>query len=164
MGLTTREFMTQRSELNDLCETLLHVKGSEYAQADIEDNRLNNFERVAERVASTPPKVLMTYLLKHIDSIEKWVRTGTEGTEGITGRIADARNYLDLLYGMVEHGSMQRRAEAVGVALAPGSMAVKACNCHTWSQADPGKDSVYHGASCPRFTRDTHAPLEVNDG
>lgn len=164
MGLTTREFMTQRSELNDLCETLLHVKGSEYAQADIEDNRLNNFERVAERVASTPQKVLMTYLLKHIDSIEKWVRTGTEGTEGITGRIADARNYLDLLYGMVEHGSMQRRAEAVGVALAPGSMATKLCDCWGWTGTDPLVPSVRHAASCSFYVRDAHAPLEVNDG
>lgn len=103
MGLTTQEFMDIRQHLETECVALLTQKGQEYAQGDLKDNRLDNFTRVAERIASTPFKVLMTYLIKHEDSLEKWVRTGHEGTEGIESRIMDARNYLDLLYAMFIH-------------------------------------------------------------
>lgn len=100
MPLSTADFMRHRATLNEACESLMRVKGIDYAQDDVEDNRLNNFERLSVRLGASPKQVLMTYAIKHMDSIEKWIRTGEEGSEPIVTRIQDVRNYIDLLYGI----------------------------------------------------------------
>jgi hypothetical protein len=46
--------------------------------------------------------VLLIYLLKHIDSITKYVKTGASKSESIESRIMDARVYLSLLRGLIE--------------------------------------------------------------
>lgn len=91
---------------------LADAKGAEYsgAGASYRENGadvLANFKSVAERIGGTPEQVLMTYLLKHIDSINTTVREGAAplphthnvyaAGEGIVSRMDDARNYLDLL-------------------------------------------------------------------
>lgn len=100
------------------------AKGAEYSgkgstYKDTGADTLANFKNVAERIGGTPEQVLMTYLLKHIDSINTAVReagmyTGQDENgytaaarsqqariyaagEGIVSRLDDARNYLDLL-------------------------------------------------------------------
>lgn len=120
MGLSTKEFMEIRESLNTQCEALMVAKGREYAQSDIEDNRLNNFSRIAERLNSTPYKVLLTYLMKHMDALEKWVRTGAEGSEPIDTRVADLRNYVDLFYGMMIHERRTFHQPGERVELKPG--------------------------------------------
>ena len=77
---------------------LSSTKGREYA--GMEDTHAN-FRRLAERLDLEPRQVLMTYLAKHLDAIESWVRDGlTHSEEGITGRIDDAILYLILLRAM----------------------------------------------------------------
>ena len=72
----------------------------EYAQS--EDNVFANFERIAKSVDTDRKKVLMVYLLKHIDGISAYTKGHHSQREDVTGRITDAMVYLMLLWGMVE--------------------------------------------------------------
>jgi hypothetical protein len=70
----------------------------EYAHG--QKNVFANFERVAKSVDSTREKVLMVYLLKHIDGISAYVKGHKSQREDVRGRITDAIVYLMLLWGM----------------------------------------------------------------
>ena len=72
----------------------------EYARET--NNAFANFERVADHINSTKEKVLMVYLLKHIDGISSFVNGHKSQREDVRGRITDAITYLCLLWGMVE--------------------------------------------------------------
>ena len=72
----------------------------EYAHRD--DNVFANFERVAERLNISPEKVLMVYLLKHIDGITAYIEGHKSQREDVRGRITDTIVYLILLWGMIE--------------------------------------------------------------
>ena len=69
-----------------------HSKGDVFA----------NFKRVAQSIDSTRVKVLMVYLLKHIDGIMSYVNGHKSQREDVSGRITDAIVYLLLLRGMVD--------------------------------------------------------------
>mgnify|MGYP003135559796 CR=1 FL=1 len=71
----------------------------EYARTD--DNIFANFERVADCLKIDREKVLMVYLLKHIDGIGSYVDGHKSQREDVTGRIKDAIVYLLLLWAMV---------------------------------------------------------------
>ena len=71
----------------------------EYAQD--EDNVFANFERVALAIDVDRERVLMTYLLKHIDGISAYTKGHKSQREDVTGRITDAIVYLMLLWAMV---------------------------------------------------------------
>lgn len=92
------------------------AKGSEYSGAgstykETGADTLANFKLVGDRLGISPVLVLLTYWLKHVDSITTAVREAelhdsntdvgrsiryAQG-EGIVSRLDDARNYLDLL-------------------------------------------------------------------
>ena len=72
----------------------------EYAHHD--NNVFANFERVAERLNTSPEKVLMVYLLKHIDGITAYIEGHKSQREDVRGRITDTIVYLILLWGMIE--------------------------------------------------------------
>lgn len=94
-----REFTEDRLKMGE-------EKGVSYANS--ETDRLANFKGIAADLGTTPEVILMVYLGKHLRSIHHWVKTGAtpDGdlnvhSDGIAGRIADATNYLDLLYAMM---------------------------------------------------------------
>ena len=66
------------------------------------DNVFANFERVAASLDITREKVLMTYLLKHMDGISAYTKGHKSQREDVTGRITDAIVYLMLLWAMSE--------------------------------------------------------------
>ena len=70
----------------------------EYAHG--RENVFANFERGAKALEISREKVLMTYLLKHIDGISAYVKGHRSQREDITGRITDAIVYLMLLWAM----------------------------------------------------------------
>ncbi len=72
----------------------------EYARK--ESNAFANFERVADYIDSNKQKVLMVYLLKHIDGISSFVNGYKSQREDVRGRITDAIVYLCLLWGMID--------------------------------------------------------------
>ena len=79
----------------------------EYAREQA--NAFANFERVAEYVDSSKEKVLMVYLLKHIDGISSFVNGHKSQREDVRGRITDVIVYLCLLWGMIEDTENKRR-------------------------------------------------------
>ena len=66
------------------------------------DNAFANFERIANNLSISREKVLLTYLLKHIDGICAHVDGHKSQREDITGRITDSIVYLCLFWGMIE--------------------------------------------------------------
>lgn len=80
-------------------------KGIEYANSE---DRLANFKRLADRLGSTPEKVLMVYFTKHLDSIEFYAKTGKVMSEPVEGRINDAILYLCLLRGLIMERQLGR--------------------------------------------------------
>tara|TARA_R100001594_G_scaffold1622_9_gene6963 strand:+ start:207 stop:497 length:291 start_codon:yes stop_codon:yes gene_type:complete len=71
----------------------------EYAQD--EDNVFANFERIAMCIDVDRERVLMTYLLKHIDGISAYTKGHRSQREDVTGRLTDAIVYLMLLWAMI---------------------------------------------------------------
>jgi hypothetical protein len=88
---------------------LLEGKGREYAgEADC----LANFKD-CDSIGLDPQKKLWVYLSKHLSSIASYIKNGQEySNESIEGRIADARNYLALLYMLIRE---QKNAKPIKV-------------------------------------------------
>ena len=61
-----------------------------------------NFNRISDLLQIDRKKVLMTYLLKHIDGIAAYTKGHKSQREDVTGRITDCIVYLTLLWGMIE--------------------------------------------------------------
>jgi hypothetical protein len=72
-----------------------------------EDNVFANFERVANALDTSREKVLMVYLLKHIDGISAYSKGHKSQREDVRGRLTDAIVYLMLLWGMVADESIK---------------------------------------------------------
>mgnify|MGYP003138123658 CR=1 FL=1 len=79
----------------------------EYAHE--EKNVFANFERVANLLGVDRAKVLMTYLLKHIDGIAAYTKGHKSQREDVRGRITDAIVYLCLLWAMIDHDENEGR-------------------------------------------------------
>ena len=72
----------------------------EYAHDD--NDVFANFNRVADLLEEDREKVLMTYMLKHVDGIAAYVKRHKSQREDVRGRITDCIVYLMLLWGMIE--------------------------------------------------------------
>lgn len=81
-------------------EALREAGQKEYARDQL--NTFANFERVAEWLGTTRERVLMTYMLKHLDGICAFVEGHHSQREDVRGRINDLIVYALLLRGMVE--------------------------------------------------------------
>jgi len=98
--MTNEEFTKIRGEFNELCESALKLKGDAYTRGT--GDRLANFKKCAEDLGITPRQAWSVYFHKHLDAIFYFIKTGSQGPEGIKENIKDARNYLDLLVGLIE--------------------------------------------------------------
>jgi len=76
-----------------------------------------NFNRVAHLLEEDRKKVLMTYMLKHIDGIAAYVKGHKSQREDVTGRITDCIVYLTLLWGMIkeEDGTISGKEDNASV-------------------------------------------------
>ena len=72
----------------------------EYASCNGKDNVFATFERIAALLQVGREKVLVTYLLKHIEGIVSDINGHTSQREPIEGRIKDSIVYLMLLWAM----------------------------------------------------------------
>ena len=75
----------------------------EYAHT--QENVFRNFEDIGKSLNLSREKVLLVYLLKHIDGIIAYAEGHKSQREDISGRIVDAIVYLCLFYGMTQDGS-----------------------------------------------------------
>ncbi len=93
-------------EMMDHCITLLISKGEEYAECkDSEEDRLSQFKMAANLMNSTQEMALLGMASKHFVSVAKLcigTETGNwENEQKWFEKIADAINYLLILYAMV---------------------------------------------------------------
>ena len=72
----------------------------EYARD--EENVFANFERVASFTEGTREKVLLTYMIKHIDGLCAYADGLKSQREDVRGRITDIIVYCCLFWAMVE--------------------------------------------------------------
>ena len=79
----------------------------EYARK--EDNAFANFERIGRNLGLSREKVLLVYLLKHVDGIISHANGHFSQRENIRGRITDAIVYLCLLWGMIDEEGNESR-------------------------------------------------------
>ena len=102
-----------KEEMNDLMfhifeeVTRIRREGqSEYAR-DIK-NVFANFERVASFIRQPKEKVLLTYMIKHVDGLCAYADGHKSQREDVRGRITDAIVYLCLLWGMINDTDNKR--------------------------------------------------------
>ena len=99
--------------MDEILETVISIRDEgqkEYAHD--ESDVFANFNRVANLLEEDRKKVLMTYMLKHIDGIAAYVKGHKSQREDVRGRITDCIVYLMLLWGMInEEDDIQLRKE-----------------------------------------------------
>ena len=102
-----KEIVMVKKEMNELMDyvfeevTRIRNAGqSEYAR-DLQ-NVFANFERVASFVGSSREKVLLTYMIKHVDGLCAYADGHKSQREDVRGRLTDAMVYLSILWGMIE--------------------------------------------------------------
>ncbi len=99
--MTNEVFYKLLDEMTIAEREIMVGKGREYTIGS--KDKLQNFKDVARQTGLEPIKVWSVYFLKHIASIQNYVKDGVEAsTEPIEGRIMDARNYLALLAGIIK--------------------------------------------------------------
>jgi len=101
-----------KEEMNELMDyvfeevTRIRNAGqSEYAR-DLE-NVFANFERVASFVGSSREKVLLTYMIKHVDGLCAYADGHKSQREDVRGRLTDIIVYSILFWGMVVDNEKQ---------------------------------------------------------
>ena len=87
---------------NILAETAKTRESGQKEYAHRKDNVFANFERIGDALDIEREKVLMIYLLKHVDGIKAYVNGYKSQREDVRGRITDIIVYLMLLWGMIE--------------------------------------------------------------
>ena len=71
------------------------------------DNVFANFERVASFIGESREKVLLTYMIKHIDGLCAYSDGHSSQREDVRGRLTDIIVYCILFWGMVEENAEQ---------------------------------------------------------
>lgn len=96
------DFIKLVNEAHERNIELMRVKGDAYSGSD---DVFANFKRNAERLGLSKYQVWLVYFMKHVDAIANAVKSApnnpVDKSEGLTGRIDDAENYLKLLRGML---------------------------------------------------------------
>ena len=85
------------------CSFLRDAGQKEYAHKD--ENAFRNFESVGTALDLPREKVLLTYMLKHIDGIVAHANGHTSQREDVRGRINDVIVYLILYRAMLDQDS-----------------------------------------------------------
>ena len=98
--MTTQEMNNLTQHILDEVRSMRNAGQKEYAHN--KDNVFANFDRVGNLLEVDRKKVLMTYMLKHIDGIAAYVKGHKSQREDVTGRITDCVVYLMLLWAMIE--------------------------------------------------------------
>ena len=100
--MKSQDYATYRNKFLSDISDMSDLKRIEYTVGNQDDDVFTNFRSIGHRLGIDPKIVLSIYLLKHMDSIRSYLKHGQTFTEDISGRIADAINYLVLLNGLIE--------------------------------------------------------------
>ena len=106
------KYKHMRNLMDSIWKRVLKIRDAgqqEYAHD--EKNVFANFERVGNLLDVNREKVLMTYLLKHIDGIAAYTKGLKSQREDVRGSITDAIVYLCLLWAMVDYNDYEGRED-----------------------------------------------------
>ena len=92
------EYEKNIESLFSFCKVIIKSKGRTYARGE---NPLGNFNRLSQILGTDRKRILLIYFYKHLDAIIAHINEQREDTEDIKSRIADAINYLAILYAMI---------------------------------------------------------------
>lgn len=135
----TMSFSDFDRHFEDLVEEIRGLsgsKGKEYANGA---DRFGNFNRLQSRIGIDAPRVCYTFLTKHLDGIEQYLKTGEVYSEAIHGRICDAMLYLALLDGLLAVAPKKRKESQV---LEVGIFLISEQLPGQWILYDPSKDTT----------------------
>ncbi len=93
--MNTEQFNELVNVVHAKCKDVLAKKGVDYTPN--KDNRLSQFETIAEAVGITPRQVIGVFLMKHQESIAKVIRGEVLKGEQLEEKVVDEINYLCLL-------------------------------------------------------------------
>ncbi len=77
------------------------------------DNCFANFERIARLQDLSRETILMTYVFKHIDGIQSYIKGHKSQREDVRGRIVDIIVYLTLLWGMADQDDISEERSGI---------------------------------------------------
>lgn len=99
--MTSTKFDSLINTLNQSRKEIVEKKRPEYTEGN--EDVLHNFKMVAKEIGVTPIQAWYIYFRKHVASISQFGKDPKRQlAEPIQGRIADAMNYLELLYALIE--------------------------------------------------------------
>ena len=104
--MTKKKMEALISQIFKEIQTVREAGQKEYARN--QNNAFANFERIANNLDTSREKILMVYLLKHIDGILSYINGHKSQREDVRGRITDAIVYLCLLWGMINDTDNKR--------------------------------------------------------
>tara|TARA_R100000231_G_C5294789_1_gene155730 strand:- start:232 stop:675 length:444 start_codon:yes stop_codon:yes gene_type:complete len=94
--------------LEDIFEKVRTVRiAGQKEYAHDKDNCFANFERIAKLQGLSRETILMTYLFKHIDGVQSYIKGHKSQREDVRGRIVDIIVYLTLLWGMADQDDIE---------------------------------------------------------
>lgn len=98
--MTSERFEQLKAELHASATGIADGKRPGYTQGNTDV--LHNFKAAAKMAGITPLQAWSVYFWKHIAATLSYAKDPTlPQAEPMLGRISDARNYLDLFYGLV---------------------------------------------------------------
>ena len=98
--LTLATFDFLRRQLDERAKEVLDTKGADYAW---KGDKLSNFREIAMLLGVHPMLVWAVYFMKPVIPLLKMAATGQVESEPVEERFVDARNYVDLGYGIWRH-------------------------------------------------------------
>ena len=104
--MTQKEMKVIMDKIFKEIQKMREAGQKEYARKH--SNAFANFERVGSNLNISREKVLLVYLLKHIDGICSHVDGHVSQREDVRGRITDTIVYLCLLWGMIENNEKEK--------------------------------------------------------
>ena len=104
--MTKKKMEALISQIFKEIQTVREAGQKEYARN--QNNAFANFERIANNLDTSREKILMVYLLKHMDGILSYINGHKSQREDVRGRITDAIVYLCLLWGMINDTDNKR--------------------------------------------------------
>ena len=114
--MTKKQMKELISQIFENIQKTREAGQKEYARN--KENAFANFERIGDNLNLNSDKVLLVYLLKHIEGIIAHVEGHSSQREDVRGRITDAIVYLCLLWGMIDNDKgksrNQRYLEEIG--------------------------------------------------
>jgi len=98
--MTNDQYQSLSSELLSLAKSIEDSKRPAYTIGSLDV--LNSFKSIATRVGVTPSQVWAVYFLKHVDAITAAANSDKiPQAEELSGRFADAINYLKLGWALI---------------------------------------------------------------